>query len=140
MTTEPSRSGKGAAARIDLALLLLRVVLAAVFGAYGYAKWAGGLDRMAGLMMSVNLPFPDLLARFSATLEAGGAVLMLMGLWTRAVGALLAIEMAVAIAKVVWRQGLVGGYALELTLLTVAASLAVAGGGRFSIGRDRLSR
>jgi hypothetical protein len=41
---------------------------------------------------------------------------------------------------VVWRQGFVGGYALELTLLTIAASLAIAGGGALSVGRDRLSR
>ncbi len=40
------------AARIDVALLLLRLILAAVFGAYGYAKWTGGMDRVAGLMMS----------------------------------------------------------------------------------------
>lgn len=140
MRTEARRSGDARAAGIDLALLLLRVVLAAVFGAYGYAKWAGGLDRLAGLMMTVHLPFPDLAARFVATLEVGGAVLLLAGLWTRVVGALFAIEMAVAIVKVVWRQGLVDGYALELTLLTVGTSLAVAGGGAFSIGRDRCSR
>ncbi len=128
------------AARIDLALLLLRVILAAVFGAYGYAKWAGEMNSVAGLMMSVNLPFPDLAARVAATLEVGGAILLLAGLWTRVVGVLLAIEMAVAIVKVVWRQGFVGGYAFELTLMTVGLALAVAGGGAFSIGRDRLSR
>jgi putative oxidoreductase len=128
------------AARIDVALLLLRLILAAVFGAYGYAKWAGEMNRVAGLMMSVNLPFPDLAARVAATLEIGGAVLLLAGLWTRVAGALLAIEMAVAIVKVVARQGFVGGYAFELTLLTVGVSLAIAGGGAFSIGRDRLSQ
>lgn len=138
--TEPNTLGQSHAARIDLALLLLRLVLAAVFGAYGLTKWAGGLGRLAGLMMSVGIPLPDLAARFSAALELGGAVLLLAGLWTRAVGALLAIEMAVAIWKVVWRQGLVGGYALELTLMMVALSLAIAGGGAWSIGRDRLSR
>ena len=128
------------AARIDVALLLLRLILAAVFGAYGYAKWSGEMNRVAGLMMSVNLPFPDLAARVAATLEVGGAILLLAGLWTRVVGALLAIEMAVAIVKVVSRQGFVGGYAFELTLLTVGVSLAIAGGGAFSMGRDRLSR
>jgi putative oxidoreductase len=119
---------------------VLRVVLAAVFGAYGYVKWAGGLDRVAGLLMSVHLPFPDLAARFVATLEVGGAILLLAGLWTRVVAALLAIEMGVAIVKVLWRQGFVNGYALEVTLLTVAASLVIAGGGAFSIGRDPFSR
>lgn len=138
--TEPKEFGHARAARIDLALLLLRLVLAAVFGAYGASKWAGGLGRLAGLMMSVGIPLPDLAARVVAGLEVGGAILLLAGLWTRVVGVLLAIEMTVAIWKVVWRQGFVGGYSFELTLLTVALSLAIAGGGAWSIGRDRLSR
>jgi putative oxidoreductase len=138
--TEPKEFGHPRAARIDLALLLLRLVLAAVFGAYGASKWAGGLGRLAGLMMSVGIPLPDLAARVVAGLEVGGAILLLAGLWTRVVGVLLAIEMTVAIWKVVWRQGFVGGYSFELTLLTVALSLAIAGGGAWSIGRDRLSR
>lgn len=138
--TEPGTGAGTRAARIDVALLLLRLILAAVFGAYGYAKWAGGMDRVAGLMMSVNLPFPDLTARIAATLEVGGAILLIIGLWTRVVGTLLGIEMAVAIVKVVWRQGFVGGYAFELTLLTVGLALAIAGGGAYSVGRDHLSR
>ncbi len=87
-------------ARVDLALLLLRVILAAAFGAHGYLKWAGGLGPLAGLMMTVHLPFPDFLARVSATLELGGAVLLLIGLWTRLIGALLAVEMAALAADV----------------------------------------
>jgi len=138
--TEPDAAGGTRPTRADAALLLCRLILAAVFGAYGYAKWAGGMNRLAALMMSVNLPFPDLAARGVATLEVGGAILLIAGLWTRAVGALLGIEMAVAIIKVVWRQGFVGGYAFELTLLTVGLALAIAGGGAWSIGRDRLSR
>jgi len=139
MATRPPAPA-GGVARTDLALFLLRLILAAVFGAYGYLKWAGGMDRFAALLMTLNLPVPDLGARLIAALEFGGAALLLVGLWTRLVGALLAIEMAVAISRVVWRQGFVGGFAFELTLLTVALALATAGGGSLSIGRDRLSR
>ena len=127
-------------ARVDLALLLLRVILAAVFAANGYLKWAGGWERIAGLFMSVNIPFPDVAVRFVGTLELGGAALLLAGVWTRLVGAWFVIEMAVAIVKVVWPQGFIGGYEFELTLLTVALALAIAGGGAYSLGRDRLSR
>ncbi len=140
MMTERDASGSRRAARIDLALLLLRLILAAVFGGYGVAKWAGEMNRVAGLMMSVGIPLPDLAARVVAVVEVGGAILLLVGLWTRVAGLLLAIEMTVAIWKVVWRQGFIGGYAFELTLLTVALSLAIAGGGAWSVGRDRLSR
>ena len=127
-------------ARIDLALLLLRAILAAVFAANGYLKWAGGWERIAGLFMSVNIPFPDVAVRFVGTLELGGAALLLAGVWTRLVGAWFVIEMAVAIVKVVWPQGFIGGYEFELTLLTVALALAIAGGGAYSLGRDRLSQ
>jgi putative oxidoreductase len=109
------------------------LALAAVFGAYGYAKWAGGIDRIVGLFMTVHIPFPNIAAHAVATLEVGGGALLVLGIATRLVGSLLAIEMVVAIATVVWRHGFLGGYAFELTLLTVALALAIAGGGAFSI-------
>jgi len=109
------------------------LVLAAVFGAYGYAKWAGGMDRLVGLFMTVHIPVPNVSAHAVATLEVGGAMLLVLGIATRLVGILLAIEMLVAITTVVWRQGFLGGYAFELTLLTVGLALAVAGGGAYSI-------
>ncbi len=127
-------------ARFDLALLLLRVILAAVFAANGYLKWAGGMERIAGLFMSVNIPFPDVAVRLVATLEVVGAALLLAGVWTRLAGAWFVIEMTVAIVKVVWPKGFIGGYEFELTLLTVALALALAGGGAYSLGRDRLSQ
>ena len=111
-----------------------------MFGTYGYLKWAGGLDRLAGLLLTVHLPFPDATARLVAALELGGAVLLILGLGSRLFGALLAVEMGVALATVVWPHGFVGGFAFEMTLLAVALALAIAGGGRLSIGRDRLSR
>ena len=126
-------------ARIDLALLLLRVILAAVFAANAHLKWVA-TARIAGLFMSVHIPFPDVTVRLVATLEVAGAALLLAGVWTRLVGAWFVIEMAVAIVKVVWPQGFIGGYEFELTLLTVALALAIAGGGAYSLGRDRLSQ
>ena len=126
-------------ARVDLALLLLRVILAAVFAANAHLKWAA-MGRMAGLFMSVHIPFPDVTVRLVATLEVVGAALLLAGVWTRLAATWFVIEMAVAIVKVVWPQGFIGGYEFELTLLTVALALAIAGGGAYSLGRDRLSQ
>lgn len=114
-------------------MLLLRLVLAVVFGAYGYAKWAGGMDRFVGLLMTIHLPYPPVTAHIVAALELGGAALLALGIATRLIGLLLAVEMGVAIATVVWRQGFFGGYAFELTLLTAALALAAAGGGAFSV-------
>ena len=104
-----------------------------MFGAYGYAKWAGGMDRFVGLLMTIHLPYPPVTAHIVAALELGGAALLALGIATRLIGLLLAVEMGVAIATVVWRQGFFGGYAFELTLLTAALALAAAGGGAFSV-------
>ncbi len=125
---------------VDLGLLLVRAALGLVFVSYGYAKWAGGMDRFAGLLLAAGFPFPDLLARAVAALELGGGLLVLLGVWTRVVAALLAVEMAVAIARVLWPRGFVGGFAFETVLLLCALALLAAGGGRWSLGRGVLSR
>jgi len=128
------------AAGVDLALLLLRLILAAVFGAYGYAKWMGGMNQFAALLATIHIPFPEAAARAIAALELGGAALLVVGVATRLASGLLAVEMAVAISRVVWSHGFLGGYDFEATLLTAAVALTLAGGGSFSLGRDRLSR
>lgn len=124
----------------DLALLLLRVALAAVFVPYGYAKWAGGMDRFVGLLLATGFPFPDALARLVAALELAGGLAVLLGVWTRLVAALLAVEMAVAIVRVLWPRGYLGGFAFETVLLLCAAALVAAGGGRWSLRCGPLSR
>jgi putative oxidoreductase len=125
---------------VDLALLLVRAALGLVFASYGYAKWAGGIDRFVGLLLATGFPFPDVLARAVAALELGGGLLLLVGIWTRLVAGLLAAEMAVAIARVLWPRGFVGGFAFETVLLLCALALVAAGGGRWSVGRGVLSR
>lgn len=124
----------------DLGLFLVRLAVAAVFVPYGYLKWSGGMDRFVGLLLATGFPFPEVLARGVATLELVGGLLVLLGVGTRLVAGLLAAEMAVAIVRVLWPRGLVGGFALETVLFLCAAALAVAGGGRWSLGSGPLSR
>jgi len=125
---------------VDTALLLIRIALGTVFLAYGAQKWAGGMDRFAGLLMTIRIPFPEVTARGFALLETVGGALLLLGLWTRPVAALLACEMVVAIVRVVWPRGFVGGFAFEFVLLCTALALAIAGGGRIGLGRGCLER
>ncbi len=124
----------------DLGLLLVRLALAAVFVPYGYAKWAGGMDRFVALLMASGFPAPEVLARGVAALELVGGLLLLAGLGTRVVAGLLGVEMAVAILRVLWPRGFVGGFAFETVLLLCAAALVAAGGGRWSLGRGKFSR
>lgn len=123
---------------VDVALLLIRIALGTVFLAYGLQKWAGGMDRFVALLLTVRIPLPEVTAWGVALLETVGGLLLLVGLWTRPVAALLACEMAVAIARVVWPRGFVGGFAFEFVLLCTALALAIAGGGRIGLSRGRL--
>ncbi len=125
---------------VDLSLLLVRAALGVVFVSYGYTKWTSGMDRFVALLLATGFPLPEVLARVVAAIELGGGVMLLLGVWTRLVAAVLAFEMVVAIARVLWPRGFVGGFAFEVVLLLCALALVAGGGGRWSIGRGVLSR
>ena len=58
---------------------------------------------------------------------------MVLGLITRPVALLIAVDMLGAIALVRIGKGLIGGYEFELSLLGSAAALALAGAGEYSL-------
>jgi len=117
----------------DLGLLALRAGLAVVFLAHGYVKLFGGHDRTVALFMTVNIPAPEAMAWAVAVLEFVGGLLLAVGLWTRLAAGLLAVEMAVAIARVRWPQGFLGAAEFEVVLLLACLALTGTGSGRISI-------
>ena len=120
----------------DLALLLLRVVLGIVMLVHGVPKllhFGGIAQGFAGM----GIPAPTLAALFAALAEAGGGVLMLLGVATDVAGLLFAIDMLGAIIFVHAAKGFSagnGGYEFPLVLLTMALAIAFAGPGRYSAG------
>jgi putative oxidoreductase len=121
-------------ARSDLGLLALRAGLAAVFITHGYVKLFGGHhDRTVALFMTVNIPAPEAMAWVVGGLEFVGGLALAAGLGTRLVAALLAIEMAVAIARVRWPQGFLGAAEFEVLLLLACLALFGTGSGRISL-------
>ena len=120
----------------DLALLLLRVVLGIVMLVHGVPKllhFGGIAQGFAGM----GIPAPTLAALFATLAEAGGGVLMLLGVATDVAGLLLAIDMLGAIIFVHAAKGFSagnGGYEFPLVLLTMALAIAFAGPGRYSAG------
>jgi putative oxidoreductase len=92
---------------LDLALLILRVVLAAVMLAHGLPKITG-FSGIAGFFASAGIPAPPLFA----------------------------LDMFGAIVFVHFKNGFSGqgGYEFPLTLLAVAVALALAGAGAYSVG------
>jgi uncharacterized membrane protein YphA (DoxX/SURF4 family) len=117
----------------DLGLLALRAGPAAVFFAHGYVKLFGGHDRTVALFMTVNIPAPEVMAWVIGVLELAGGLLLAVGLGTRAIAALFAVEMAVVIVRVRWPQGFLGAAEFEVVLLLACLALFGTGSGRISL-------
>lgn len=139
--TGPTAPRRGPVGPVDLGLLVLRMAPAVVFAVHGYVKLFGGqFDRTVALFMAVNIPAPEPMAWLVSVLELGGGVLLGLGLATRLIAALLAVEMAVALTRMRWPQGFLGGAEFEFTLLVVCLALIATGSGKISLDGARTSR
>ncbi|HKD99380.1 MAG TPA: DoxX family protein [Planctomycetota bacterium] len=81
---------------VPIAPLLTRIVLGQAFFQTGLGKWRN-FDHTTTFFDSLGLPFPQANAAFIATLELVGGCLLVLGLGTRVVAALLSCTMVVAI-------------------------------------------
>jgi putative oxidoreductase len=126
---------------IDFALLILRIVVGFVLFAHGAQKlfgWFGGhgLKGTGGWLASMGLQPASLWALLAGLAEAGGGILMALGLFNP-IGPLGVIAaMLTAISLVHWGKGLWatgGGMELPLTNIAGALAVALAGTGRYSL-------
>lgn len=124
-------------APIEIAHLLLRVAVGAVFVAYGWDDLVAlGVPTMVEMQREAGVPLPELAAPFVAYTQAFGGILFVLGALTRAVGVGFAIIMFGAAVIVhdpttllVSADGI--GFVL---VLGIASLLVVATGpGRFSV-------
>ena len=115
-------------------LLILRLMLALMFLYHGYPKIEHGITGAEQYMVSVGLP--AYFAYIAVAVEIGGGVLLVLGLATRPVALLLAIEMGVAM----WKVDLVHGWRAvpeyQYPLALGAAALALASFGAGTISMD----
>ncbi|MEK7203735.1 MAG: DoxX family protein [Patescibacteria group bacterium] len=114
----------------DAALLLLRLGLAAVFIMHGWPKIQNP-EVVGGFFSSLGLNM--FWVYVVAYVEFLGGIAMLIGLFSRWAGFLLAIDMLFAIYLVRWPRGFVGGYEFEFLLLLAALAIHLAGPGKYSI-------
>jgi putative oxidoreductase len=129
-TTRPSASA-------SLGLLVLRVVVGAVFAAHGAQKiFEFTIPGTIGSFAGMGVPLPEIAAPVVAFVEFVGGILLILGFFTRPVGILLAVDMAVALVAVHLPAGLWvsdGGYEFVAVLGVAALALALTGAGRFSL-------
>ncbi|MGN7948670.1 DoxX family protein [Microbacterium sp. 22215] len=129
-TTAPSAAS-------SLGLLVLRVVVGFVFAAHGAQKiFEYTLPGTIGSFAGMGVPLPEIAAPVVAFVELIGGILLALGLFTRPVGILLAVDMVVALVAVHLPAGLwvgEGGYEFVAVLGVAALALAFTGAGRFSL-------
>jgi putative oxidoreductase len=116
-----------------LGLLALRLALGVIFFSHGYPKLAHQGAGMQAFFVQHGLP--GNFVYIAGVLEVFGAILLVLGLFTRGAALLLAIEMGVAIWKVHSSAGYlaVHEYEFPLTLLTACFALATVGAGTISL-------
>lgn len=116
-----------------LALLLLRVAMGVIFIHYGYPKLF--VHPRSSVAWFAQHGFPGYFAYLSGVLELFGGLMLIAGLFARAAGLLLAIEMAVALWRV---HGLISdplavqNYQFPLMMGVAAFAIATVGAGAIS--------
>jgi putative oxidoreductase len=116
-----------------LGLLLLRVALGIIFAYHGYPKLFG--HTREAMQSFVHLGFPAYFVYISGVIEFFGGCLLIVGLFTRLAGLLLAAEMAVGLwgaHHIVADPTAVRNYEFPLMLAVSAFALATVGAGLIS--------
>jgi putative oxidoreductase len=127
---------------------VLRLALGGIVLVHGLGKLlnvgpaaVGGVSGFTSYLMSLGVPFPQVTAWVVTLVETVGAVLVLLGILTRYMAALIAIDMAGAVWFAHLSQGLVAsGGELPIALGLVAIALVLGGPGRLSVERAALGR
>ncbi|MFJ5382944.1 DoxX family protein [Cupriavidus sp. CER94] len=122
----------------DLGKAILRIVLGALILLHGISKLMSGPGFVTQVVTQAGLPAALAYGVYIGEIIA--PILLIIGLWTRLAGLIVAVNMLFAFALVHAKQlgemAPTGGWALELQAMYLAAALAVAllGAGRFSVG------
>jgi putative oxidoreductase len=123
--------------RLDLALFVLRLVLATVMLAHGSQKlfgWFGGPGVQGFLGWTGSMGIPPFLGWLAIIVETFGGLGVLLGLLSRLAALGFAVNMIVAIATVHLKEGFFGaGVEFPLSLLAMALTVVLVGPGRFAI-------
>jgi putative oxidoreductase len=117
------------------ALLLLRCGLALVFIYHGYPKLLGDRARIMEAFQAIGLP--SYFVYIAGAIEFFGGVALALGLLTPVAGLLLLVDMAGAMWKYNFNEGIyaVREYELPLVLGLASLVLAATGGGPYSLDR-----
>ena len=133
-----------AATLAAVGFVVLRVAVGIVFAQHGWQKLTMmGIPGVGGFFGSLGIPAPELAAIAVTVLELAGGIALILGIGTRIVGALLAVNMFVALLLVHLANGFFiegGGIELVLTLFAASLFFALTGPGSLSLDARLLRR
>jgi len=124
------------ARQIDLGLAILHVIAGVIFFAHGYQKvFEFGFSGVAGFFGQIGVPASGFTGPAIGILELVGGLALILGLFTRVFGFLLACDMLGAIFFVHAKGGFFVPKGIEfvMALCAMAITLGIAGGGGFSV-------
>jgi putative oxidoreductase len=120
---------------------LIRFGAGAIFMYHGYAKLFLGFGAVVAknILTPMGFPMPDLLASLLGVLELFGGAALALGLLTRPIALMFAIEM-VFVTKWHFPNGYFftspkGGYEFPLMMLLIYIAIVFRGAGRCSLDR-----
>ncbi len=121
--------------RLDLALLIIRVIVGIVFAVHGGQKlFVFGFGGVIGFFAKIGIPLPVVAGPIVTLVELLGGLALIAGIFTRPAAILIACDMLGAILFVHLKNGffLPTGFEYALSMLAVAIGLALAGAGGYS--------
>ncbi len=119
----------------DLALLLLRLILAYGFFGPAMMKWKN-ISAVGDWFADLGYPFPHLNAYLAGITELLGVILLVLGFGTRLISLLLIFVMFVAITTVHLRNGFQAGnngFEIPLYYAIMLFTLFAFGPGKYSL-------
>ena len=128
--------------RLALGMTILRIVVGIVFIVHGAQKlFVFGIPGATAAFAQMHIPLAAVVAPGVSILEFVGGIALVIGLFTRVIALLLAIDMVGAIVFVHGRNGffLPMGFEFAFSLLGACVALAVAGAGEYSVDNRRRS-
>ncbi len=118
----------------DISMLALRLATGFIFIAHGWPK-VKGMKMTAQHFESMGFKPGNVWGTIVALVEFVGGICVLLGLYAQTAAFGLAIVMLVAIFwKLSKGQGLVGGYELDLVLLSAVIAITLLSSGGYAIG------
>ncbi|MDJ0754804.1 MAG: DoxX family protein [Ardenticatenaceae bacterium] len=128
---------KPSAERYDWALTIIRIIVGLIFFMHGWQKlFMMGIPGVGGFFGSLGIPAAGFMAALVTFLELLGGLALILGVATRVVAALLAINMLVALLLVHLANGFFasnGGYEFVLILMAASVAFVLSGAGSMSI-------